>query len=98
VRKAKRPSLRDMAAKKPKEVAVVAQQPIGAAPGSKVGGSRGAYKGVLSKVSPETWKQLKHLATELDKPVTDLQVDALNLLFRAHCLPEIATKWVSQED
>ena len=94
---AKRPSLRDMAAKKPKEVAGVAQQPIGASRGSKVGG-RAAYKGVLSKVSPETWKQLKHLATELDKPVTDLQVDALNLLFRAHGLPEIATKWVSQED
>jgi Antitoxin-like ribbon-helix-helix len=96
VRKAKRPSLRDMAAKKPKEVAVVAQQPIGATRGSNVGG-RGAYKGVLSKVSPETWKQLKHLATELDKPVTDLQVDALNLLFRSHGLPEIATKWVSPE-
>jgi Antitoxin-like ribbon-helix-helix len=95
VRKAKRPSLRDMAAKKPKEVADVAQQPTGAARGSNVG--RGAYKGVLSKVSPETWKQLKHLATELDKPVTDLQVDALNLLFRSHGLPEIATKWVSPE-
>jgi hypothetical protein len=96
VRKAKRPSLRDMAAKKPKEVAVV-QQPIGAARGSNVGG-KGAYKGILSKVSPETWKQLKHLATELDKPVTDLQVDALNLLFRSHGLPEIATKWVAPED
>jgi hypothetical protein len=94
---AKRPSLRDMAAKKPKEVAVAAQQPAGAAPGSH-GGGRGAYKGVLSKVSPETWKQLKHLATELDKPVTDLQVDALNLLFRSHGLPEIATKWVSPQD
>jgi hypothetical protein len=93
---AKRPSLRDMAAKKPKELAVVAQQPMGSAPGSKVG-DRGAYKGVLSKVSPETWKQLKHLATEHDKPVTDLQVDALNLLFRSHGLPEIATKWVSPE-
>ena len=94
---AKRPSLRDMTTKKPKDMAVVPQQPIGAARGSKVGG-RGAYKGVLSKVSPETWKQLKHLATELDKPVTDLQVDALNLLFRSHGLPEIATKWVSPDD
>jgi hypothetical protein len=96
MRKVKRPSLRDMAAKKPREVAAVEQQPIGNARGSNVGG-RGAYKGVLSKVSPETWKQLKHLATELDKPVTDLQVDALNLLFRSHGLPEIATKWVSLE-
>jgi hypothetical protein len=94
---AKRPSLRDMAAKKPKEVAIVAQQPTGAARVSNVGG-RGAYKGILSKVSPETWKQLKHLATELDKPVTDLQVDALNLLFRSHGLPEIATKWASPDD
>jgi hypothetical protein len=93
---AKRPSLRDMTAKKPKEVAAVAQQPIGTARRSNVGG-KGAYKGILSKVSPETWKQLKHLATELDKPVTDLQVDALNLLFRSHGLPEIASKWVSPE-
>jgi hypothetical protein len=38
------------------------------------------------------------LATELDKPVTDLQVDALNLLFRSHGLPEIATKWASPDD
>jgi hypothetical protein len=94
---AKRPSLRDMAAKKPKEAAIVAQQPTGAARVSNAGG-RGAYKGILSKVSPETWKQLKHLATELDKPVTDLQVDALNLLFRSHGLPEIATKWASPDD
>ena len=92
---AKRPSLREMAAKKPKEVAVVPPQPIGTARGSKISG--GSYKGVLSKVSPETWKQLKHLATELDKPVTDLQVDALNLLFRFHGLPEIATKWVAEK-
>jgi hypothetical protein len=85
-----------MAAKKPKLVAVAVQQPVGAARGSDVR-DRGAYKGVLSKVSPETWKQLKHLAAELDKPVTDLQVDALNLLFRFHELPEIATKWVPEK-
>jgi hypothetical protein len=94
VRKPKRPSLRDMASKKPMPVAV--QQPVGAARPSDARG-RGAYKGVLSKVSPETWKQLKHLATELDKPVTDLQVDALNLLFRFHGLPEIATKWLAEQ-
>jgi hypothetical protein len=85
-----------MAAKKPKLVAVAVQQPVEAARASDARGA-GAYKGVLSKVSPETWKQLKHLATELDKPVTELQVDALNLLFRFHGLPEIATKWVPEK-
>ena len=83
-----------MAAKKPK------RQPLSHSRSELHDGpmsAAGAYKGVLSKVSPETWKQLKHLATELDKPVTDLQVDALNLLFRSHGLPEIATKWVSPE-
>ena len=96
MKKPKRPSLRDMAAKKPMVVAVAVQQPVEAERECDARG-RGAYKGVLSKVSPETWKQLKHLATELDKPVTDLQVDALNLLFRFHGLPEIATKWVAEK-
>jgi hypothetical protein len=83
----KRPSLLDLASRKGKPA-------TGADSGSRVKSVRGkSYKGILSKVDPATWKQLKRLATELDRPVTELQIDGLNLLFRAHGLPEIATKW-----
>src|SRR5438067_770743 len=89
---AKRPSLLDLASRK-------AQPASGAATSKSETPSqdktvRGkSYKGSLSTIDAATWKQLKRLAAELDRPVTELQVDALNLLFRAHGLPEIATKW-----
>ena len=94
----KRPSLRDLTSRKPTQAA-----PATAAPKPAMGSETGAraksvgaksYKGILSKVDAATWKQLKRLSADLDRPVTELQVDALNLLFRAHGLPEIATKWM----
>jgi hypothetical protein len=94
---AKRPSLLDLASSKaqPASADAAARDPE---PRSREKSVRGkSYKGILSKVDPATWKQLKRLATELDRPVTELQIDALNLLFRAHGLPEIATKWTSSE-
>jgi hypothetical protein len=94
----KRPSLLDLASRKPKpsSAAAAVPEPESRSRAESVRGK--SYKGVLSKVDAATWKQLKRLATELDRPVTELQIDALNLLFRAHGLPEIATKWMPGGD
>jgi hypothetical protein len=92
----KRPSLLDLTSRKaqPASVGAAAREPE--ARSRSVRGK--SYKGILSKVDAATWKQMKRLATELDRPVTELQIDALNLLFRAHGLPEIATKWLPGGD
>ena len=88
----KRPSLLDLTSRKaqPASVGAAAREPE--ARSRSVRGK--SYKGILSKVDAATWKQMKRLATELDRPVTELQ----NLLFRAHGLPEIATKWLPGGD
>ena len=89
----KRPSLLDLASRKaqPASAGAAAPDPEPRSHDKSVRGK--SYKGILSKVDPATWKQFKRLAVELDRPVTELQIDALNLLFKAHGLPEIATKW-----
>jgi hypothetical protein len=90
----RRPSLLDLTSRKgqPASLDAAAREPQANLRDRSVRGA--SYKGILSKVDAATWKQLKRLAADLDRPVTELQVDALNLLFRAHGLPEIATKWM----
>jgi hypothetical protein len=36
---------------------------------------------------------VKRLAIDKDKPVSELQCEAINLLFAKHGLPQIAERW-----
>jgi len=58
---------------------------------------RPPYKAVLSKVDEATHRQLKILAIEEGTPVGELQIEALNLLFRSRGLPEIAIRVTPDE-
>jgi hypothetical protein len=52
-----------------------------------------SYKAALTKLNIEAWRQLKRLAIDKDKPVSELQCEAINLLFAKHGLPQIAKRW-----
>lgn len=55
------------------------------------------YKSVLSKIDDATHRQIKRIAADENAFVGDLQIEALNLLFRSRGLPEIAVR-VSPEE
>lgn len=55
------------------------------------------YKAVLSKVDDATHKQIRRLAIDEGVPVGDLQIEAINLLFRSRGLPEIAVRVTPNE-
>jgi hypothetical protein len=40
---------------------------------------------------------LKQLAIDKDKPVSELQCEAINLLFAKHGLPQIAVRWTPED-
>lgn len=46
--------------------------------------SREGKKGVTFYLPPAAWKQLKMLSVQRDKPVQDLMLDAVDLLFAQH--------------
>ena len=47
-------------------------------------------KGQTLRLEEGAWKQLKHLATDLGKPVHDLLIEAVNDLFKKYGKPPIA--------
>jgi hypothetical protein len=55
-----------------------------------------SYKAALTKLNIDAWRQLKRLSADLDKPVGQLQCDAINLLFAKHGLPQIAERWTPE--
>lgn len=55
------------------------------------------YKAILSKVDEATHKQMRRLAIDEGLPVGDLQIEAINLLFRSRGLPEIAVRVTPDE-
>ena len=57
---------------------------------------RKSYKSALTKLNIEAWRQLKRLAIDKDKPVSELQCEAINLLFAKHGLPQIAVRWTPE--
>lgn len=67
--------------------------------GTPVGVSKepAPYKAVLSKVDDATHKQIRRLAIDEGVPVGDLQIEAINLLFRSRGLPEIAVRVTPNE-
>lgn len=94
---ARKPSLADLATRKP----TVAQEMPPAAAESRAGAARaGAQadgrKGILIRVQPEGWRQLRDLAADLTlssgEQVTmqSLLVDALNDLLRKNGRPPVA--------
>ena len=56
-----------------------------------------SYKAALTKLNIEAWRQLKRLAIDKDKPVSELQCEAINLLFAKHGLPQIAVRWTPED-
>lgn len=46
--------------------------------------SREGKKGVTFYLPPAAWKQLKMLSVQRDRPVQDLMLDAVDLLFAQH--------------
>lgn len=99
----KRPSIASLAPKKastsvmpaPEEHAT-AQHGNGSAPVDATK-EPAPYKAVLSKVDDATHKQIRRLAIDEGLPVGDLQIEALNLLFRSRGLPEIAVRVTPNE-
>jgi hypothetical protein len=66
----------------------MARQPARGKAGEKA--IRKSYKSALTELSIEAWRQLKRLAIDQDKPASELQREAINLLFTKHDLPQIA--------
>ena len=99
----KRPSIASLAPRKVNAVPTtsVLQTPLehGDVADARSRGARhpAPYKAVLSKVDEATHRQLKILAIEEGIPVGDLQIEAINLLFRARGLPEIAVRITPNE-
>lgn len=56
------------------------------------------YKAVLAKVNVEAHKQIKKLAADRETTVGDLLVEAINLLFQCHDLPENCVRISPPED
>lgn len=78
--------LSDALAKKP---GAAAPEPAPEAP-AKAARAKDDRKGMTLRLSPEAWKQLKHLAVETGKPAHDLIVDGVNAVFERHGKPMIA--------
>jgi hypothetical protein len=55
-----------------------------------------SYKAALTMLNIDAWRQLKHLSADKDKPVSELQCEAINLLFAKHGLPQIAVRWTAE--
>jgi hypothetical protein len=51
----------------------------------------------LTKLNIEARRQLKRLAIDKDRPVSELQCEAINLLFAKHGLPQIAKRWLPED-
>ena len=72
-------------------------QSAGASPATPAAKAPAPYKAILSKVDDKTHKQLKRLAVDEGKPVGDLQIEALNLLFKSRGLDQIAVRVTPDE-
>lgn len=100
----KRPSIASLA---PRKASTPAPQPsaqddasasdTAPAPTSRPARRPAPYKAILSKVDEATHKQIRRLAIDEGVPVGDLQIEALNLLFRSRGLPEIAVRVTPDE-
>jgi hypothetical protein len=58
----------------------MARQPARGKAGKKV--VQKGYKSVLTKLNVEAWRQLKRLAIDKDKPVSELQCEAIKSAVR----------------
>jgi len=97
----KRPSIASLARKAPLSSLQDASpetpsQTESPSPAHRIAGPAG-YKSVLSKIDGAAHRQLKILALDEGKPIGDLQIEALNLLFRSRGLPEIAVRVTPDE-
>ncbi|HER8900612.1 TPA: hypothetical protein VMX41_001809 [Streptococcus pyogenes] len=92
----KRPSIASLAAKTPSPAAVDREPAAMSAPHSREKAET-PYKSILSKVDETTHRQMKILAANEGVPIGDLQVEAINLLFRSRGLPEIAVRVTPDE-
>jgi len=98
----KRASIADLAPRKatvaPAPLASEVHAPQADAPEmTKPAGRQPPYKAILSKVDDRTHRQMKILAVNEGVPIGDLQVEAINLLFRSRGLPEIAKRVTPDE-
>lgn len=96
----KRPSIASLAPRKANAAPAVeapAIEPEAAPQRPTSGKTPPPYKAILSKVDDATHKQLRRLAIDEGMPVGDLQIEALNLLFRSRRLPEIAVRVTPDE-
>ena len=73
----------------------MARQPARGKAGKKA--VQKSYKAALTKLNIDAWRLLKRLSADLDKPVGQLQCDAINLLFAKHGLPQIAERWTPED-
>ena len=89
----KRPSIASLARKPTPQSEPLTETEIGPMADKKAA----PYKSVLSKVDENTHRQLKRLAVDEGVPVGDLQIEAINLLFRDRRLPEIAVRVTPDE-
>lgn len=98
----KRPSIASLA---PRKASAPAPQPserddattTEAVPASRPARRPAPYKAILSKVDEATHKQMRRLAIDEGVPVGDLQIEAINMLFRSRGLPEIAVRVTPDE-
>ena len=73
----------------------MAKQPDRGKDGKKA--VRKSYTAALTKLIIKAWRSLKRLAIDKDKPVSELQCEAINLMFAKHGLPQIAVRWTHGE-
>lgn len=77
----KKPKLSDLALGKETSTSPITPSPLEAS---------GKRKGQTLRLSEGAWKQLKHLATDLGKPVHELLIEAVNDLFKKYGKPPLA--------
>jgi|TARA_R100000365_G_C2718608_1_gene51790 hypothetical protein len=95
---ARKPSLADLAAKKPAAAAASSSDSVqDEAPGSKKAGSQpDGRKGVLVRIQVAGWRQLRDLAAELTEQTGEqhsmqsLVTDAINRLLQENGRPPVA--------
>lgn len=93
---AKKPSLADMAARKPAPAAVPPAEVSAPSPAPTAAGTVDRRKAIMVRVAPEGWRELRDLAAHLTldrgEPVTmqSLILDQINGLLREHGRPPVA--------
>jgi hypothetical protein len=85
-----RPSLTSMTLKN-RFVASKTEEPGPAPVTEPKAKERGSFKFMQTRINREGWRELTNLATDLDRPLQSLMIEAINDLLGKHARPKVAS-------